>query len=190
MIALREKNGHPAHTEKTVIRLASSGANLNHVVHRRNQIPAYETEENMFQQLDWCFEIPFHRLSTWVSVISCKPAAQVVNLAKSHSGDKYRVNAPSKARFELHREDQFNHALDPITARSYHDATLPQDGAKTVHFCSRCGPHFCSMKISESVRQYAAAQGIRKQEALEKGMEEKSKEFVESGTEVYVPAWL
>ena len=98
------------------------------------------------------------------------------------------THAISKARFEFRWEDQFNLSLHPITARSYHDETLPQDGAKTAHFCSMCGPHFCSMKISEDVRQYTAEQGIAEEEALAKGMEEKSEEFAEGGAEVYVPA--
>jgi phosphomethylpyrimidine synthase len=106
------------------------------------------------------------------------------HLAKGHPADQCRDNALSKARWE----DQFNLGLDPVTARLFHDETLPQDGAKTAHFCSMCGPHFCSMKISEDVRQYAAAQGIAEEEALEKGMAEKSKEFAEAGAEVYCPA--
>ena len=79
-------------------------------------------------------------------------------------------------------------SLDPVTAREYHDETLPQDGAKSAHFCSMCGPHFCSMKITEDVRKYAAEQAISEEEALQRGMEEKSKEFVESGAEVYTTA--
>jgi phosphomethylpyrimidine synthase len=94
----------------------------------------------------------------------------------------------SKARFEFRWEDQFNLALDPVTAREFHDETLPQDGAKTAHFCSMCGPHFCSMKITEDVRKYAAEQGIAEEEALKKGMEEKSKEFAEKGSELYAKA--
>ena len=85
-------------------------------------------------------------------------------------------------------EDQFNLSLDPVTAREFHDETLPQEGAKTAHFCSMCGPHFCSMKITEDVRKYAAEQGIAEEEALKKGMEAKSKEFVEKGAEVYAKA--
>ena len=124
------------------------------------------------------------------------------HLAKGHPGAQYRDNALSKARFEptagswtatslskslrqFRWEAPFNLSLDPITARSFHHETLPQDGAKTAHFCSMCGPHFCSMKISEEVRQYAAEQGIAEEEALAKGMEEKSKEFVKNGAEVY-----
>ena len=118
-------------------------------------------------------------------MISLLLSHALTDLAKGHPGAQYRDNALSKARFEFRWEDQFNLGLDPITARLYHDETLPQDGAKTAHFCSMCGPHFCSMKISEDVRQYAAQQGISDEEALEKGMEEKSKEFAEAGAEVY-----
>jgi hypothetical protein len=85
-------------------------------------------------------------------------------------------------------EDQFNLSLDPVTAREFHDETLPQEGAKTAHFCSMCGPHFCSMKITEDVRKYAAEQGIAEEEALKKGMEEKSREFTEKGSEIYAKA--
>ncbi len=120
-------------------------------------------------------------------VITYKIAAHAADLAKGHPGAQYRDNALSKARFEFRWEDQFNLGLDPERAREFHDETLPQEGAKTAHFCSMCGPHFCSMKISEDVRQYAAAQGISDEQALEKGMEEKSKEFAEAGAEVYVP---
>jgi phosphomethylpyrimidine synthase len=118
-------------------------------------------------------------------VIAYKIAAHAADLAKGHPGAQYRDNAISKARFEFRWEDQFNLSLDPVTAREFHDETLPQDGAKTAHFCSMCGPHFCSMKITEDVRKYAAEQGIAEEEALKKGMEEKSKEFVEKGAEVY-----
>jgi phosphomethylpyrimidine synthase len=118
-------------------------------------------------------------------VIAYKIAAHAADLAKGHPGAQYRDNALSKARFEFRWEDQFNLSLDPVTAREFHDETLPQEGAKTAHFCSMCGPHFCSMKITEDVRKYAAEQGIAEEEALKKGMEEKSKEFVEKGAEVY-----
>ena len=121
-------------------------------------------------------------------VITYKIAAHAADLAKGHPGAQYRDNALSKARFEFRWEDQFNLSLDPVTARSFHDETLPQDGAKSAHFCSMCGPHFCSMKITEDVRKYAAEQAISEEEALAKGMEEKSKEFVESGAEVYTTA--
>ena len=121
-------------------------------------------------------------------VIAYKIAAHAADLAKGHPGAQYRDNALSKARFEFRWEDQFNLSLDPVTAREFHDETLPQDGAKTAHFCSMCGPHFCSMKITEDVRKYAAEQGIAEEEALKKGMEAKSKEFVEKGAEVYTKA--
>ena len=121
-------------------------------------------------------------------VITYKIAAHAADLAKGHPGAQYRDNALSKARFEFRWEDQFNLSLDPITARLFHDETLPQEGAKTAHFCSMCGPHFCSMKISEDVRKYAAEHGIAEEEALKKGMEEKSKEFVEKGAELYAKA--
>ena len=121
-------------------------------------------------------------------VIAYKIAAHAADLAKGHPGAQYRDNALSKARFEFRWEDQFNLSLDPVTAREFHDETLPQEGAKTAHFCSMCGPHFCSMKITEDVRKYATEQGIAEEEALKKGMEEKSKEFVEKGAEVYSKA--
>jgi phosphomethylpyrimidine synthase len=121
-------------------------------------------------------------------VIAYKIAAHAADLAKGHPGAQYRDNALSKARFEFRWEDQFNLSLDPVTARAYHDETLPQEGAKTAHFCSMCGPHFCSMKITEDVRKYAAEQGIAEEEALKQGMEEKSKEFVEKGAQVYAKA--
>jgi len=118
-------------------------------------------------------------------VIAYKIAAHAADLAKGHPGAQYRDNALSTARFEFRWEDQFNLALDPETAREFHDETLPQDGAKTAHFCSMCGPHFCSMKITEDVRKYAAEQGVSDEQALRTGMEQKSKEFVEKGAEVY-----
>ena len=121
-------------------------------------------------------------------VITYKLAAHAADLAKGHPGAQYRDNALSKARFEFRWEDQFNLGLDPERAREFHDETLPQEGAKTAHFCSMCGPHFCSMKITEDVRKYAAEQGIAEEAALARGMEEKSKEFVEQGAEVYAKA--
>ena len=121
-------------------------------------------------------------------VIAYKIAAHAADLAKGHPGAQYRDNALSKARFEFRWEDQFNLSLDPETARDFHDETLPQDGAKSAHFCSMCGPHFCSMKITEDVRKYAAEQGMSEEEALKQGMEAKSKEFVEKGAEVYTKA--
>jgi len=121
-------------------------------------------------------------------VITYKIAAHAADLAKGHPGAQYRDNALSKARFEFRWEDQFNLGLDPVTAREFHDETLPQEGAKSAHFCSMCGPHFCSMKISEDVRKYAAAQNLSEEEALKKGMEEKSKEFAKQGAELYTKA--
>ena len=121
-------------------------------------------------------------------VIAYKIAAHAADLAKGHPGSRIWDDAMSKARFEFRWEDQFNLALDPDTAREFHDETLPAEGAKTAHFCSMCGPHFCSMKISEDVRQYAAAQGLTEEEALQKGMAEKSQEFQEKGAEIYLQA--
>ena len=119
-------------------------------------------------------------------VITYKIAAHAADLAKGHPGAQYRDNALSKARFEFRWEDQFNLSLDPDTAREFHDETLPAEGAKIAHFCSMCGPHFCSMKITQDVRDYAEKQGVIADEALKKGMEEKSKEFKEKGSEVYL----
>ena len=121
-------------------------------------------------------------------VIAYKIAAHAADLAKGHPGAKSRDDALSKARFEFRWEDQFNLSLDPDTAREFHDETLPAEGAKLAHFCSMCGPHFCSMKITEDVRKYAEEQGIAESEALKKGMEAKSKEFVEKGASVYAKA--
>jgi len=118
-------------------------------------------------------------------VIAYKIAAHAADLAKGHPGAQYRDNAISKARFEFRWNDQFNLSLDPETAREFHDETLPMEGAKSAHFCSMCGPHFCSMKITEDVRKYAAEQGISETEALQKGLKEKSVEFVEKGAEIY-----
>jgi len=118
-------------------------------------------------------------------VITYKIAAHAADLAKGHPGAQHRDNALSKARFEFRWEDQFNLALDPETAREFHDETLPQEGAKSAHFCSMCGPHFCSMKITEDVRKYAAEQGLSDQEALDQGMAAKAGEFLQSGAELY-----
>ncbi len=120
-----------------------------------------------------------------VGVITYKIAAHAADLAKGHPGAQIRDNALSKARFEFRWEDQFNLGLDPEKAKEFHDETLPQDGAKQAHFCSMCGPHFCSMKITQDVRDYAATLNISEEEALKKGMQEKSIEFVKKGSEVY-----
>ena len=121
-------------------------------------------------------------------VIAYKIAAHAADLAKGHPSAQYRDNAISKARFEFRWEDQFNLSLDPETAREFHDETLPAEGAKTAHFCSMCGPHFCSMKITEDVRKYAAEHGLTDAEAIESGMQEKKKQFLEQGAEVYAKA--
>ena len=118
-------------------------------------------------------------------IIVYKLAAHAADLAKGHPGAQIRDNAMSKARFEFRWEDQFNIGLDPDRAKSFHDATLPKDSAKVAHFCSMCGPKFCSMKITQEVRDYAAAKGISEVEALKKGMEERSAEFVRTGAELY-----
>ena len=118
-------------------------------------------------------------------VITYKLAAHAADLAKGHPGAQHRDDALSKARFEFRWQDQFNLSLDPDTAREFHDETLPAEGAKTAHFCSMCGPHFCSMSITQDVRDYAEANGLNSQEAIEAGMKEKSQEFVEKGAEVY-----
>ncbi|NJB35421.1 phosphomethylpyrimidine synthase ThiC [Croceivirga sp. JEA036] len=119
-------------------------------------------------------------------VITYKLAAHAADLAKGHPGAQYRDDALSKARFEFRWEDQFNLSLDPERAREYHDETLPAQGAKIAHFCSMCGPKFCSMKISQEVRDYAAKKEVNEQNALEVGMQEKSQEFKDKGSEVYL----
>jgi phosphomethylpyrimidine synthase len=118
-------------------------------------------------------------------IITYKIAAHAADLAKGHPGAQIRDNALSKARFEFRWEDQFNLGLDPDKAKQFHDETLPQEGAKLAHFCSMCGPHFCSMKITQDVRDFAAKHGISGEEALAKGMEVKSVEFVKGGAELY-----
>jgi len=119
-------------------------------------------------------------------VITYKLAAHAADLAKGHPGAQHRDDALSKARFEFRWEDQFNLGLDPELAREYHDETLPAEGAKIAHFCSMCGPKFCSMKISQEVRNFAAENEVREDEVFVKGMKEKSKEFKEKGSEVYL----
>ncbi len=118
-------------------------------------------------------------------VIAYKIAAHAADLAKGHPSARSRDDALSKARFEFRWEDQFNLGLDPVTAREFHDETLPQENAKAAHFCSMCGPHFCSMKITEDVRKFAAEQGLKENEAIAAGLEQKSREFVEAGAELY-----
>ncbi len=121
-------------------------------------------------------------------VIAYKIAAHAADLAKGHPGAQYRDNAISKARFEFRWEDQFNLSLDPETAREFHDETLPSEGAKTAHFCSMCGPHFCSMRITEDVRKFAAEHQLSEDQALRAGMEQKAREFTGAGAELYTKA--
>jgi phosphomethylpyrimidine synthase len=118
-------------------------------------------------------------------IITYKLAAHAADLAKGHPGAQIRDNALSKARYEFRWDDQFNLGLDPDKAKSFHDETLPKESAKVAHFCSMCGPHFCSMKITQDVRDFAAKQGIAEAEALQKGMETKAVEFVKAGAEIY-----
>ena len=118
-------------------------------------------------------------------VIAYKIAAHAADLAKGHPGAQLRDDALSKARFEFRWEDQFNLALDPETARKYHDATLPAENAKTAHFCSMCGPKFCSMEITQQVREYAQKKRLEEAVALEEGLAEKSREFIDTGAEIY-----
>ena len=119
-------------------------------------------------------------------VIAYKIAAHAADLAKGHPGAQRRDNALSRARFEFRWDDQFHLSLDPDTAREYHDATLPDQAAKGAHFCSMCGPHFCSMKITQDVREYAAQRHVDDEAALEVGLKEKSAEFRRAGGELYV----
>ncbi|HVX97561.1 MAG TPA: phosphomethylpyrimidine synthase ThiC [Polyangia bacterium] len=120
-------------------------------------------------------------------VIAYKIAAHAADLAKGHPGAQRRDDALSKARFEFRWQDQFNLSLDPDTAREFHDETLPAPAAKGAHFCSMCGPHFCSMKITQDVRDYAAAQGISEDQALATGLREKAQAFQSAGQNFYVP---
>jgi phosphomethylpyrimidine synthase len=121
-------------------------------------------------------------------VIAYKIAAHAADLAKGHPGAIDRDNALSKARFEFRWKDQFNLSLDPVTARSFHDETLPAEGAKVAHFCSMCGPNFCSMKITQDVRDYAATHGVSDDQALTQGMRDKAEEFRRAGGDIYQPA--
>ncbi|MGB7596128.1 MAG: phosphomethylpyrimidine synthase ThiC [Gallionella sp.] len=118
-------------------------------------------------------------------IITYKIAAHAADLAKGHPGAQIRDNALSKARFEFRWDDQFNLGLDPDKAREFHDETLPKESAKVAHFCSMCGPHFCSMKISQDVRDFAAKEGLDDASALSKGMEQKAEEFVKLGSQLY-----
>ncbi len=120
-------------------------------------------------------------------IITYKIAAYMADLAKGHPGAQARDNALSKARFEFRWQDQFNLGLDPEKAKEFHDETLPKEAAKHAHFCSMCGPNFCSMKINQDVRDFAAEQGVDEQTALEKGMADKAREFREQGAEIYRP---
>jgi phosphomethylpyrimidine synthase len=119
-------------------------------------------------------------------IVAYKIAAHAADLAKGHPGAQIRDNALSKARFEFRWEDQFNLGLDPEKARQFHDETLPQEGAKLAHFCSMCGPHFCSMKITQDVREYAEREGVSEREAIDRGLKDKAKEFIDSGSELYL----
>ncbi len=119
-------------------------------------------------------------------VITYKIAAHAADLAKGHPTAQLRDNVLSKARFEFRWNDQFNLSLDPDTAKEFHDETLPAEGAKVAHFCSMCGPKFCSMKITQEVRDFAKEQGLSELDAIQKGLEDKSKEFAESGSKIYV----
>jgi phosphomethylpyrimidine synthase len=121
-------------------------------------------------------------------VITYKISAHAADLAKGHPGSQQRDDALSKARFEFRWEDQFNLSLDPDTARSFHDETLPKDSAKVAHFCSMCGPKFCSMKITQDVRDYAKEHGLDTKKALEVGMQEQAEEFHRKGSEIYQKA--
>ncbi|MBI2986742.1 MAG: phosphomethylpyrimidine synthase ThiC [Deltaproteobacteria bacterium] len=118
-------------------------------------------------------------------VIAYKIAAHAADLAKGHPGAQMRDDVLSQARFEFRWEDQFNLSLDPDTARAFHDETLPAQGAKLAHFCSMCGPHFCSMKITQDVRDYAAQKGLDEETALAVGMKEKAEEFKRTGAKIY-----
>jgi phosphomethylpyrimidine synthase len=119
-------------------------------------------------------------------VMAYKIAAHAADLAKGHPGTQHRDNALSQARFEFRWQDQFNLSLDPETAKDFHDATLPAQGAKLAHFCSMCGPHFCSMKITQDVREYAAEKQLEEDAALKQGMQEKSEEFRKTGGDLYL----
>jgi phosphomethylpyrimidine synthase len=118
-------------------------------------------------------------------IMAYKIAAHAADLAKGHPRAQEWDDALSKARFEFRWEDQFRLSLDPVTARAMHDETLPAEGAKLAHFCSMCGPKFCSMEITQQVRDYAAAHGIGEQDALQAGMDERSREYLKE-REIYL----
>src|SRR5689334_19249266 len=120
-------------------------------------------------------------------IVTYKIAAHAADLAKGHPGAQARDNALSKARFEFRWEDQFRLALDPEKAKEFHDETLPKDAHKTAHFCSMCGPKFCSMKITQDVRDYAKTHGVAEADAIGEGLAEKAAEFRAQGSEVYTP---
>ena len=128
---------------------------------------------------------PANKKDVKTGIITYKIAAHAADLAKGHPGAQIRDNALSKARFEFRWEDQFNLGLDPDTARAFHDETLPKQPMKLAHFCSMCGPHFCSMKITQDVREYAREHGLNVAEARTRGMEEKASEFLEQGGKLY-----
>jgi phosphomethylpyrimidine synthase len=118
-------------------------------------------------------------------VIAYKISAHSADVARKRVNAQKRDDALSKARFEFDWNEQFRLSLDPETAREYHDETLPKENMKTAHFCSMCGPHFCSMKITEEVRKYAAAEGVKEEAAIEQGMRDKADEFKDRGSEIY-----
>jgi len=120
-------------------------------------------------------------------IIAYRIAAHAADLAKGHPSAQMWDDALSKARFEFRWRDQFHLSLDPETAEKYHDQTLPAEGAKTAHFCSMCGPNFCSMKITQDVRDYAQQKGISEESALKQGMQEKANEFKARGSKIYSP---
>jgi phosphomethylpyrimidine synthase len=120
-------------------------------------------------------------------LIAYKIAAHAADVAKGHPGARARDEALSKARFEFRWQDQFHLGLDPERAQAFHDETLPKDAHKVAHFCSMCGPHFCSMKITQDVRDYAEAHGVEAEAALDAGMAEKSAEFLAQGAQLYRP---
>jgi phosphomethylpyrimidine synthase len=121
-------------------------------------------------------------------VITYKIAAHAADLAKGHPRAQEWDDAISKARFEFRWRDQFNLSLDPVTAEEYHDETLPAEGAKVAHFCSMCGPKFCSMRITEDIRRFAEEHGLQAGEAIEAGMKQMAEQFREGGSALYVEA--